>query len=382
MPADAGPVQVDFDTLEGSATGDVDYVSASGTVTFEPGQTEKTVTIEIIGDTLNEADETFFLVLSNPVGATIADGEGVGTILNDDAPTATLAISDVNFLEGQSGTTNAELTVTLNGETGQTVTVGFATADGTAQTADNDYVATTGGLSFPIGTTTRTIQVAVVGDTKVEPDETFFVNLSDPVGALLADSQGEVTVQNDDPDPGPSELVVWTNAVGVLVSGNDLTKTASSGWGNAGASSTRALDGDGYVEFAATPMDRPEFANCEAMFGLSADDANQTPGDIDFALAACSGTLRVYEGGVLVGVFGYYSPGDSLRVAVENGSIRYRRNGQLLRTSPQTPSLPLRADTALYLTGATIEGAMFAGMLVNVETGGTSGNAVGSAERP
>ena len=106
------------------------------------------------------------------------------------------------------------------------MTASFATADGTA-TAGSDYVAQTGTLSFTAGQTSKTISVTVNGDTTVESDETFLVNLSSPSGATLADAQGQGTITNDDSTPPPTgtEPVVWTSPVGVAVCGNSLTKT-------------------------------------------------------------------------------------------------------------------------------------------------------------
>ena len=99
--------------------------------------------------------------------------------------------------EGNSGTTTAAFTVTLSAASPQTVTVNYATANGTA-TAGSDYVAQTGTLSFTAGQTSKTISVTVNGDTTVEPNETFFVNLSSPSGATIADAQGQGTITNDD----------------------------------------------------------------------------------------------------------------------------------------------------------------------------------------
>src|SRR5207237_1377561 len=102
----------------------------------------------------------------------------------------TISISDVTANEGNVGTTPFTFTVTLSNASSQTVTVNYATADGTATTADNDYVAASGTVTFLPGQTSQTITVQVVGDTKFEPDETFFVNLSMPTNATIADSQG------------------------------------------------------------------------------------------------------------------------------------------------------------------------------------------------
>ncbi len=106
-------------------------------LTFTPGQTSKTVTVLVNGDTTNEANETFFVNLSGAANANITDGQGQGTILNDDGAPA-LSISDVSVTEGNSGTVNAAFTVSLSPASGQTVTVNYATANGTA-TAGSDY---------------------------------------------------------------------------------------------------------------------------------------------------------------------------------------------------------------------------------------------------
>jgi len=110
----------------------------------------------------------------------------------------TLSINDVSMAEGNSGTTNFVFTVTLSAASNLTVNVDYATANGTATIADNDYQAVSGTLTFNPGNLTRTITVLVNGDQKFEPDETFFVNLTNAVNATISDSQGVGTIQNDD----------------------------------------------------------------------------------------------------------------------------------------------------------------------------------------
>lgn len=110
-----------------------------------------------------------------------------------------LSINDVSVTEGNSGTTTASFTVSLSAPSAQTVTVGYATADGTATTADADYVAVAGGtVTFAPGQTTRPASVTVNGDAKSEANETFTVNLSGQVNATVADGQGIGTITNDD----------------------------------------------------------------------------------------------------------------------------------------------------------------------------------------
>ena len=85
LPASTGPVTVNYATANGTATAGSDYAAVPSTLlTFAPGQTSKTVTVNVAGDTIKEPNETFTVNLSSAVGATIFDAQGVGTVLNDD----------------------------------------------------------------------------------------------------------------------------------------------------------------------------------------------------------------------------------------------------------------------------------------------------------
>ncbi len=157
-----------------------------------------------------------------------------------------------------------------------------------------------------------------------------------------------------------TEPVVWTNGVNVTVVGGDLTKSGGNGsaW-DGGAVSTRAIVSmDGYLEWVASET------TTYRMIGLSRGDTNQGYPDIDFALYVVpGGNVYGYEAGISRGSFGTYVSGDRLRVAVEGGLVRYRKNGQLLYTSAVTPVFPLLVDTSLYSSGATLRGAVLSGEL-------------------
>ena len=196
-PAGAGGVSFDIATADGTATAGVDYVASSLTgQTIPAGSSSATFTVLVNGDTLAEPNETFFVNVSNVTGATVSDGQGLGTIVNDDAQPA-LSIDDVSVNEGNSGTTTATFTVSLSAASGQTVTVNYATADGTA-TAGSDYVARSGTLTFAPGVTAQGVAVTVNGDTAVEPNETFSVGLSGASNATIARATGTGTILNDD----------------------------------------------------------------------------------------------------------------------------------------------------------------------------------------
>jgi hypothetical protein len=189
-------ITVDFATGGGTATAGTDYVSTSDTLTFAPGVVTQPITVLVNGDTTDEFDLTFGVILSNPGNATIAVGTGTGTILNDDQPPQ-LSIDDVSLVEGNSGATAFTFSVSLSEASGKTVTVNFATADDTA-TAGSDYQATGGTLTFAPGDLTKTFTVLVNGDTTVEPDETFFVNLSAAANATITIGTGTGTILNND----------------------------------------------------------------------------------------------------------------------------------------------------------------------------------------
>lgn len=194
--ASTSTVTVDFITTGVTATSGTDFVASSGTVTFLAGQTSKPINITVNGDTLDEINETFTVDLSNPTNATIADFQGVGTILDDD-PAPTLSINDVTQAEGNAGTSNMVFTVSLSAVSGKDVSVNYLTADNTA-TQPSDYTLTSGTLTILAGSLSGPIPVPIVGDTIGEANETFLVNLSAPVNATLLDSQGQGTITNDD----------------------------------------------------------------------------------------------------------------------------------------------------------------------------------------
>jgi uncharacterized repeat protein (TIGR01451 family) len=206
----AQPITVNFATADGTAAAGSDYTATSGTLTFAPGVTTQTISVPILGDMLHEANETFTVDLSAPVNATITPGAGTGTIQNDDGAPA-LSIDSVAQPEGNSGTTPMSFTVTLAPGSGQTVTVDYTTADGTAA-AGSDYTATSGTLTFNPGVTTQTISVPILGDMLHEANETFTVDLSAPVNATITPGAGTGTIQND--DLGHADLTITKTTTG------------------------------------------------------------------------------------------------------------------------------------------------------------------------
>ncbi|MGG6266473.1 Calx-beta domain-containing protein [Leptolyngbya sp. AN03gr2] len=201
--ATTNTVTVQYRTDDGSATTtDNDYVGITTpqTLTFNPGEIEKEISIVVRGDTKFEQNEFFFVDLVNPTNANLSTvSRGRGVISNDDA-TPTISIGTVAVAEGNDGFVNATFTVSLSNSSDQTIEVNYATEDGTARTDDNDYEQASSKLTFLPGTTSQTITVRVRGDRKFESDEFFTVRLSSPVNAALfnAPNQGVGTIQSDD----------------------------------------------------------------------------------------------------------------------------------------------------------------------------------------
>jgi subtilisin family serine protease len=190
------PVTVSWSTRNGTATSPADYAATSGVVTFAPDQTTATITIPLVNDRLDEVNETFSVELSNPTGATIGDAIAIGTIIDDDAP-PTLFVVDDWISEGNVGTRIFRSRVLLNTASAQDVSFDYQTIAVTAQ-AGTDYTPISGRLTIPAGTTTAFLDIPVLCDTVLEPDETLILRISNPLFATIRDPEGVGTIVNDE----------------------------------------------------------------------------------------------------------------------------------------------------------------------------------------
>jgi hypothetical protein len=196
-------VSVNYGTANGGALAPSDYLADAGTVTFAANQTTKTITILVNGDVTDEFDQSFYVNLSPSSGVVFADGQGMGTILDNDDPPKISITSKVSGKEGNNNTrTTLTFIVTLSAPSEKEVRVSFATANGTATTADNDYIANSGTLVFAPLQTSKTIGVVIKGDKRKEPTETFSVNLSGATNATILLGQGIGEIIGDDTPPG------------------------------------------------------------------------------------------------------------------------------------------------------------------------------------
>jgi hypothetical protein len=199
--ASTANVVVPYSTSNGTASSSgttPDYTAVtSGSVTIPAGQTTASINITVRGDNLDEENETFNVNLGTPTNATIQDGTGLVTIVDND--TATITIANASTSEGLILPKNLNFTVTLSNPSTRNITITFSTANGTA-TAGSDYTARTNAtLTINAGNTSGTISISINGDLTREPNETFFVNLlSATGGAVIGDNQATGTIVNDD----------------------------------------------------------------------------------------------------------------------------------------------------------------------------------------
>ncbi len=295
LSAPAGPGGVTFDiaTANGTATAGADYVANSLTAqTIPAGSSTYIFTVLVNGDLLNEPTETFFVNVTSVLGANVVDAQGVGTITNDD-PLPQINTSNISVLEGNSGTANAVVTVTLNAASGQTVTVSYATADGTA-TQPSDYTSTSGTLTFTPGTVSQTIIIPVIGDTLPEANEIFSVGLFGATNATINVPTSFVTITNDDVPVTVNPATLPNGTFGVSYS---QTVTASGGVAAYGfAVTSGALPGGLTLAPNGAITGTPSAAG-PFNFTITATDSSSAPGPFSgsraYAVNIAQGTQTV-----------------------------------------------------------------------------------------
>ena len=239
-----GTVTVHYATADGTAKAPSDYTATSGTLTFNDGETSKPLSIPIIDDNTPEGSEGFTLTLSNPTGGAVLGSVATATLIIQDNEDPTLSINNVSLPEGNSGTTNATFTVTLSDPITNTVTVDFGTVAGGTATLGNDYQPASGTLTFAPGQTSKQISVVVSGDTTQEPDETFFVNLSNASNATISKAQGVGTIINDDGVAQPT-LQFSSATYNVQEALGALTVTVTRSGDTSGSASVNYASSDG-----------------------------------------------------------------------------------------------------------------------------------------
>jgi hypothetical protein len=192
-----------------------DYQPVSGHVTFSPGMTVQTIAVPIVGDTLDEPDETFFVNLANPLNATISRSRAMGTIINDDIPTVQFSAS--SYTVSETGP-SVDISLTRTGDTTSSASVNFVTNDGAGLTNCDvinhiasprcDYENTIGTATWAAGdASSKVFSIAIVDDGYAEGSETFTIGLNSPSGASLgAQSTATVTITDNEATNGTNPI--------------------------------------------------------------------------------------------------------------------------------------------------------------------------------
>ncbi|MEY4566520.1 MAG: hypothetical protein RLY14_1490, partial [Planctomycetota bacterium] len=199
--ASANTITVNYATQQATATAGSDFIATSGTLTFNPGETVQFITVDIIGDTIVELRETFRVNLSNPTQAILGTTFATGTIISEDLPS--VSVGNASVIEGNSGRKEIYFPFELSGAHSENVTISYTTKDGTAKSG-SDYEAVSGTVVIPSGMTTGTIRTWVLGDTAIELDEQFTVEIVAAVNATAVGQIGTGTIVNDDVRQGVS----------------------------------------------------------------------------------------------------------------------------------------------------------------------------------
>jgi hypothetical protein len=194
-------------TAPGTAQAGSDFVALSQTLSFAANETSKTVSVTINGDTVEEPNETFTVTLSNATGSTtISRATATGTILNDDI-VSHLTIADVSAYEGDTGTAAVEFVLKLAPPAPQALSVQVATVADSAL-AGSDFVALSQTVNFAQGESQKSVMVAIVGDTAIEPKEQFSLTANAPGAGLTIDDGTAVCAIYDNDDPDAATVVI------------------------------------------------------------------------------------------------------------------------------------------------------------------------------
>lgn len=246
--AATGTTTIAYRTVAGTATAGSDFIASTGTVSIRPGSTSGTVGVTIVGDTVVEPDETFTVEVTAVNGQAVTGVAGTVTIVNDDVAASgpPVTIANTSLPEGNFGTPVMRFTLTLAAKSTRQASVSYATSDGTAR-AGEDYLAAKGTVVFMPGETSKTIDVRIVGDTRVETDETLTVTLSNPSGLTLGTATATGTIINDDgisPTPPPTPPGAAGFQIVVRFPDSSLTTTQQQVFLGAAARWSQVITGD------------------------------------------------------------------------------------------------------------------------------------------
>lgn len=192
------PVTVDYTTADDTATAGSDYTATSGTLTFTPGQTSRSFSVPILEDNIDEANETVNLLLDNATNATIGATSAAALTIVDNEPPPVVSF-ETDALTVNENVLNATVNVVLSSGSGDAITVDYTTTDSGTATAGDDYLATSGTLTFAPGETSQSFTVTIFDNIAEEAPETIGLALSNPQNAELGmPDTATLTILDDD----------------------------------------------------------------------------------------------------------------------------------------------------------------------------------------
>ncbi|GAA0649647.1 hypothetical protein GCM10009424_27910 [Sphingomonas ursincola] len=272
----SGAATVSYTLAGVTATAGADFNATAGTISFADGETQRAIRVAVTNDSLFEGDETFEVTLTRTTAGSIGTATATGTIINDDASPqpATLSIANASVTEGNSGTTQIRFEVTRtgsgSGEASANYTVNFGNADAADFVSGSAFV---GRVTLVDGEWVDVITLDVLGDTVVEPDETFTITLSNAnMGTQIGTATATGTIANDDIAPAPIANVFvnelhYDNAGGDV---NEAIEVAGVAGTNLAGWRIVLYNGNGGVAYAATGGS----ANGIALSGIIPDQSN------------------------------------------------------------------------------------------------------------
>lgn len=302
----SGGVTVNYATADDSALAGSDYRAATGTLAFAPGETVKTVIVKLLDDGQAETDEFFRLALSNPSGATLADGAGTATIGANDAPAASAPRVSVQALTVGEGDGYAPVVIQLSAPSTNEVRISYQTDNVTAEyNRDHHYLRET--LIFAPGETTKLVQVPLIDDSVAEPEQLFYVNLYSPVNASVPRQFTPVVIVDNDGTSGTPAISVSDPVVDesaqaarfVVTLDKPSTAPVTLAWSTADADAVAGAD---YRAASGTLSFAPGEVTQTVVIDIVDDAQAETDEFFQLQLAAPSGaTLADAVGQALIG---------------------------------------------------------------------------------
>jgi hypothetical protein len=222
-----GTLTVHYATGDGTAVAGLDYTATNGTLTFNSGDTSETLTVPILNDGQAEGNETINLVLSNPTGGAVlgTPATAVVTIVDSSSQPGQLQFSTSTYSVAESGG-SATITVTRTGGSAGTVTVHYATSNGTAL-ASTDYTSTNGTLTFNPGDTSETFTIPILNDGQTDGNETVNLTLSSPGGGATLGTPAAALLTIAETNGQPGQFQFGATAYQTLESSGSATITVT-----------------------------------------------------------------------------------------------------------------------------------------------------------